>query len=94
MARIGEERLPRRVMFGEMAGGKDYSGGQEWDWMKGLEEDLKAFDIKFEGWREAAQKVGRWFRRVEEGAEVFVRKWHKDEKRQRQSDTGRLQPRL
>ena len=43
--------------------------------MKDLEEDLKAFGIKFEKWREAAQKVRRWFRRVEEGAEVFMRKW-------------------
>ena len=48
--------------------------------MKDLEEDLEAFGIKFEGWREAAQKVGIWFRRVEEGAEVFMRKWYKDEK--------------
>ena len=63
-----------------MLGGKGYSGGQEWDWMKNLEEDLKAFGIKFEGWHEAAQKVGRRFRRVEEGAEVLMRKWHKDEK--------------
>ena len=67
-------------MFGEMLGGKGYSGGQERDWMKDLEEDPKAFGIKFEGWREAAQKVGRWFRRVEEGAELFMRKWHKDGK--------------
>ena len=51
---MGEERLPRRVMFGEMLGGKGYSGGQEWDWMKDLAEDLKAFGIKFERWREAA----------------------------------------
>ena len=29
VARMGEERLPRRVMFGEMLGGKAYSGGQE-----------------------------------------------------------------
>ena len=29
--------------------------------MKDFEEDLKVFRIKFEGWREAAQKVGRWF---------------------------------
>ena len=29
--------------------------------MKDLEEDLKAFGIKFEGCCEAAQKVGRWF---------------------------------
>ena len=28
VARMGEERLPRRVMFGEMLGGKGYSGGQ------------------------------------------------------------------
>ena len=59
VARMGEERLPRRVMFGEMLGGKGYSGGQEWNWMKDLEEDLKAFGIKLEGWREAAQKVDR-----------------------------------
>ena len=48
--------------------------------MEDLEEDLKEVGIKFEGWREAAQKVGRWFERVEERAEVFMRKWHKDEK--------------
>ena len=59
VARMGEERLPRRVMFGEMLGFKSYSGGQEWDWMKDLEEDLEAFGIKFEVWREAAQKVDR-----------------------------------
>ena len=47
---MGEERLPR-VMFGETLGGKGYSGGQEWDWTKDLEEDLEeAFGIKFEGW--------------------------------------------
>ena len=26
---MGEERLPHRVMFGELVGGKGYSGGQE-----------------------------------------------------------------
>ena len=36
VARMGEERLSRRVMFGEMFEGKGYSGGQEWDWMKEL----------------------------------------------------------
>ena len=44
--------------------------------MKDPEEELKAFGIKLEGLSEAAQKVGRWFRRVAEGAEVLVRKWH------------------
>ena len=80
MARMGEGRLPRRVMFGEMRGGKGYSGGQEWDWMKDLEEDLKASGIEFDGWRKAAQKVGRWFRRPKEGAEVVMGIWHRNEK--------------
>ena len=66
-------------MFGEMLGGEGYSGGREWDWMKDLAEDLKVFGIKLKEWREATQKVGRWFRRVEEGV-VFMRKLHKDEK--------------
>ena len=47
---MGEERLPRRVIFGETLGGKGSSGGQEWDWVKNLEGDLKAFGVKIEGW--------------------------------------------
>ena len=78
---MGEERLPQRVMFGELVGGKDYSGGQEKDWMAHLKEDMLVFGMKFEGWRKAAQKAGRWFRRVEEGAELFMQKWHETQKR-------------
>ena len=53
--------MPRRVMFGEVVGAKGYSGGQAKDWMGRLEEYLKYFGIKFEGFREATQKVGTWF---------------------------------
>ena len=31
VARMGEERPPQRVMFGEFVGGKGYLGGQEKD---------------------------------------------------------------
>ena len=48
-------------MFGEFVGGKGYSGGQEKDWMEHLKEDMLVFGMKFEGWRKAAQKAGRWF---------------------------------
>ena len=44
-----------------------------------LEEGNKAFGMKSEGWRETTQKVGRWFRAVEEGAEAFIRNSHKVE---------------
>ena len=50
VARMGEERLPQRVMFGELVGGKGYSGGQEKDWMVHLKEDISVFGMKFEGW--------------------------------------------
>ena len=76
-----EERLPQRVMFWEFVGDKGYSGGQEKDWMDHLKEDMAVFGITFEGWRKAAQKAGRWFRRVEEGAELFVRIRHETERR-------------
>ena len=81
-------------MFGELLGGKGYSGGQEWDWMKDLEEDVKAFGNKCEGWREAARKVGRWFRRSKKGRRFSYGNGTRMRRRQRQNDTGRLQPRL
>ena len=50
--------------------------------MAHLKEDMSVFGMKFEGWRKAAQKAGRWFRRVEEGAELFImRNWHETERR-------------
>ena len=48
VARMGEERLPQRVMFGELLGGKGYSGGQEKDLMSHLKEDMSVFGMKFE----------------------------------------------
>lgn len=55
-----EERLPKRVLFGEVAwGNKDYSFGQEKHWVSRLEEDLKELGIKSEGCREAEQTAGR-----------------------------------
>ena len=49
VVRMGEERLPQRVMFGELVGGKGYSGGQEKDWMAHLKEDMSVFGMKFQG---------------------------------------------
>ena len=81
VACTGEERLPQSVIFGELVGGKGYSGGQEKDWMTHLKENMSVFGMKFEGWRKATQKAGSWFRRVEEGAAFFMRKWHEMERR-------------
>ena len=48
---------PSTVGISKRPGG----GGQEEDWMDHLNEDMSVFRMKFEGWRKAAQKAGRWF---------------------------------
>ena len=63
-ARMREERPPPTVMFGALVGNMGYPGGHEKNWMAHLKEDMSAFGTKFKGWRNAAQKAGRWFRRV------------------------------
>ena len=68
----------------QLVGGKGYSGGQDivrragWRIRRRI---YVGFEIKFKGWRKAAQKAGRWFRRVEKGAELFTRSWHEAERR-------------
>ena len=59
VARIGEERLPQRVMIGELVGCKGYSGGQEKDWLVHLKKDMSVFGKEFEGSRKVTQKAGR-----------------------------------
>ena len=59
VARVGEERLPQRVMCGELVGGKWYARAQEKERMVHLKEDMSAFGMKFEGWQKAAQKAIR-----------------------------------
>ena len=93
VTRMGEERLPQRVMFREFVRGKCFSGGQEKDWMDHLKEVMSVFGMKFEGWRKAAQKAGRWFRRVEEGTKLFMRNWHETERRKAAERRERLRQR-
>ena len=51
VARMGEERLPLRVMLGELVGGESYSVGPDKDWMAHLKDDMSVFGMKFEGCR-------------------------------------------
>ena len=77
-----EKRLPQRVVFVELVGGKGYSEGQEKNWLVHLkEEDMWVFGMEFEAWRETAQNAGRRFDGVGDGAELFMREWHEMERR-------------
>ena len=61
--------------------------------MAPLKEDMPVFGTKFEGWRKAAQTAGRWFRRVEEGAELFMRNPMKRRDAKLHSDGQKLKQR-
>ena len=79
--RMGDDRLPKLVMLGEMEGGARYLGGQEYDWLKRLQEDLTAFGIstKKKGWEASAKQLGKWYGRVEAGVQRFMEGWHQRE---------------
>ena len=84
VARMDNERLPKRVMFGEVDGGKGYSGGQEQDWMACLQHDLSLFNLPTEAkhWTLAAKKPGEWFRPVEDAADQYMKRWFGTKKEQ------------
>ena len=54
----GHERLPKRVMFGELVGDVGSAGGQEKEWMGYLLDDLRVFGIHPDKWTIAAQDEG------------------------------------
>ena len=62
---MGDTRLPKCVMFGEMVGGAGCVGGQEKEWMGCFLDDLRAFRINTDQWTTAAQDKGEWRRTVE-----------------------------
>ena len=82
VARMVNERLPKRVMFGELKGGKGYVGEQEHHWMGCLEHDLSMFNLPTETkqWILAAENSGKWSRRVEEAVEQYMKRWFATEK--------------
>ena len=77
VARTDNERLPKRLMLGEVDRGKGYLGGQEQAWMGCLEHDLSLFNLPTEAKHStlAAKKPGEWFRRVEKAVEQYMKRW-------------------
>ena len=62
VARMENTRLPKCVLFGEVAGGAACVGGQEKEWMGCFLDDLRAFGINADQRTTAAQDEGEWRR--------------------------------
>ena len=71
---MGDTRLPKRVMFGELVGGAGCVGRQEKEWIGCFLDDLRAFGIEADQCTTAAQDESEWRRTAEQGAEHFMAK--------------------
>ena len=79
--RMGDHRLPKRVMSGELKNaGKRGPGGKEKEWTDCVADDLRLFGITGD-WSTAALDPGVWYSAVHEGGCRFMVAWVKEEKK-------------
>ena len=79
LLRMGDNRLPKRVMSGELENaGKCRPGGKEKEWTDCVADDLRLFDITGDC-STAALDPGVWYSAVHEGGCRFMAAWVKEE---------------
>ena len=60
VARMSDDRLPKRLLFGELQQGKRSQGGQKKRFKDTLKASLKAFNINHNTWEHSALDRGMW----------------------------------
>ena len=70
VARMSDDRLPKRLLFGELQHGKRSQGGQKKRFKDTLKASLKAFNINHNTWEQSAQDRGTWRSAVHKGAKA------------------------
>ena len=79
LLRIGDQRLPKRVMSGELENaGKRGPGGEEKEWTDCVADDLRLFGVTGD-WSTAALDPEAWYNTVHEGGCRFMAAWMKEE---------------
>jgi len=68
IVRMGQERLPKRLLYGELQEGKRSVGGQRKRYKDTLKVGLNKFQIDPDTWEDTAANRSEWHSRVEEGA--------------------------
>ena len=84
VVRMDNESLPKRVICGEVDGGKGCSGGQQQGWIGCVERDPSLFHLPTETkhWTLSGKKPSEWFKRGEEAAEQYMKRWLVTEREQ------------
>ncbi|XP_014784914.1 uncharacterized protein LOC106879749 [Octopus bimaculoides] len=68
VAHVSDDRLPKRLIFGELQKGKRSQGGQKKRFKDILKASLKAFNIDHDTWEQSALDRERWRSAVHKGA--------------------------
>ena len=69
-----EERLPKKILNGELEMGKRSHGGQKKRYKDTLKASLKDFDIPTESWEQIAQDRAKWRGLIRRGASEYEAK--------------------
>ena len=74
VTRMPDERLAKKVLYGELQEGKRSQGGQKKRYKDTLKASLKDFNIPTESWEQAAQDRTKWRCLINKGASQFEAK--------------------
>ena len=72
--RMPDERLPKKVLYGELQEGKRSQGGQKKRYKDTLKASLKDFNIPIESWELVAQDRTKWRCLINKGTSQFEEK--------------------
>ena len=74
VTRMPDERLPKKVLYGELQEVKRSQGGQKKRYKDTLKASLKDFNIPIESWEQAAHDRTKWRCLINKGASQFEEK--------------------
>ena len=69
-----DERLPKKILYGELQVGKCSHGGQKKRYKDTLKASLKDFSIPTESWEQIAQNCTKWRGLIKRGAGEYEAK--------------------
>ena len=72
--RMPDERLPKKVFYGELQEGERSQGGQKKRYKNTLKASLKDFDIPIGSWEQTAQERSKWRGLINKGAALYEKK--------------------
>ena len=69
-----DERLPKKILYGELQVGKSFHGGQKKRYKDILKASLKDFNVPTESWEQIAQDQTKWRGLIRRGAGEYKAK--------------------